>query len=242
MSRHFILLYGVISYILFLLVFLYAIGFIGNFVVPVSIDSPPRTPVNVSIVVNLCLLGLFALQHSIMARPAFKRWWTKFIPQAAERSTYVLFSNLALILLFVFWQPLGGVIWEVSNPLGRYVLYGLFAFGWLLVLVSTLLINHFDLFGLRQVWLYYRGVDYTPLPFGTPFLYKAIRHPLYVGWFFAFWATPTMSAAHLLFAIMSTVYILIAVRLEEKDLVEFLPEYTDYRSRVPMFLPRLFGK
>jgi len=160
-----------------------------------------------------------------------------------ERSTYVLFSSLALIAMFLFWQPMGGVIWEVQNPLGQAGLFGLFALGWALVLLATFLINHFDLFGLRQVWLHFRGKPYTPLKFGTPWLYKYIRHPLYLGWFLAFWATPTMTVAHLLFAIMTTVYILLAIQLEEKDLIaEHGERYIDYRKHVPMVIPRLSRK
>lgn len=243
LKRTGVLLYGVISYAIFFATFLYAIGFVGNLLVPKSIDSAPLLPLASAIGVNILLLGVFALQHSIMARPAFKKWWTRHVPRAMERSTYVLFSSLALIAMFVFWQPMGGVIWEVQHPLGQAILYGLFALGWLLVLLATFLINHFDLFGLRQVWLYFRGRDYTPLRFGTPWLYKYIRHPLYLGWFFAFWATPTMTVAHLVFAIMTTVYILLAIQLEEKDLIaEHGKRYIDYRKQVPMIIPRLQGR
>lgn len=243
LKRTGVLLYGVISYAIFFATFLYAIGFVGNLLVPKSIDSAPLLPLASAIGVNILLLGVFALQHSIMARPAFKKWWTRHVPRAMERSTYVLFSSLALIAMFVFWQPMGGVIWEVQHPLGQAILYGLFALGWLLVLLATFLINHFDLFGLRQVWLFFRGRDYTPLSFGTPWLYKYIRHPLYLGWFFAFWATPTMTVAHLLFAIMTTLYILLAIQLEEKDLIaEHGKRYIDYRKQVPMIIPRLQGR
>ena len=174
-----------------------------------------------------------------MARPAFKRWWTRIVPEPAERSTYVLFSSLALIAPVLAWRPIGGVVWDVESPLGRVVLYALFAFGWVLVLVSTFLINHFDLFGLRQVWLHLRGQPYTPLPFRTPGPYRLVRHPLYVGWFFAFWATPTMTVdAPALRASMTTAYILIAIQLEERDLVDALgDDYRQYRARVPMIIP-----
>jgi protein-S-isoprenylcysteine O-methyltransferase Ste14 len=172
-----------------------------------------------------------------MARPAFKRWLTRFIPEAAERSTYVLLSSAALILLFWLWRPLGGVVWDVQNPIAWWALQGLFACGWLTILVTTFLINHFDLFGLRQVWLFLRGQEYTYLEFKTPGPYRFVRHPLYVGWLIAFWATPTMSVGHLLFSALITVYILVAIQFEERDLVEFHPEYVDYRRRVPMLLP-----
>ena len=235
--------YGVICYAIFFGTFLYAVGFVGNFIVPKSVDSTPEGPLGQALLINALLLGLFAVQHSVMARPAFKRWWTRFVPKPVERSTFVLFSSLALIALFAFWQPIGGVIWDVQNPVGRDVLYGLCAFGWGLVLVATFLINHFDLFGLRQVWLYLRGKEYRPLNFGTPGLYKIVRHPLYVGFFFAFWATPAMTAAHLFFALMTTAYILIAIRFEEHDLVtEHGVRYSEYRKQVPMLVPRLGGR
>jgi protein-S-isoprenylcysteine O-methyltransferase Ste14 len=235
--------YGVICYVIFFGTFLYAIGFVGDLFVPKSIDSAPQGPLGQALLINALLLGLFAVQHSVMARPAFKRWWTRFVPKPVERSTYVLFSSLALIALFAYWQPIGGVIWDVQDPVGQAVLYGLFAFGWGLVLLATFLINHFDLFGLRQVWLYLRGKEYRPLNFGTPALYKIVRHPLYVGWFFAFWATPTMTVAHLFFALLTTAYILIAIRFEERDLVaEHGTRYVEYRKQVPMLVPRLSGR
>ncbi len=239
MQRAVILGYGVISYAIFFVSFLYAACFIGNLGVVKSIDSPPIGPFGSSLVIDLVLLSIFAVSHSIMARPVFKEWWTKIIPPAAERSTYVLVSSLALILLFWQWRSLGGVIWDVQNAAGRAILYGMFGFGWLLVLVATFLINHFDLFGLRQVWLNFRGREYDPLPFGTPWLYRYVRHPLYIGWFFAFWATPTMTGTHLLFSLMTTGYILVAIQLEERDLVAILGEdYASYRRRVPMLIPR----
>ncbi|MGE5154982.1 MAG: methanethiol S-methyltransferase [Bdellovibrio bacteriovorus] len=233
--------YGVVSYAIFFATFLYAIGFVGNLWVPKSVDSVPQTPLWVALLVDSLLLGIFAVQHSVMARPGFKRWITRFIPRAAERSTYTLVSSLLLIVLFAWWQPIGGVIWNVEDPFGKAVLYSLFAFGWGLVLVATFLINHFDLFGLRQVWLYLIGKDYTHLKFGTPGPYKWVRHPLYVGWFFAFWATPTMTIAHLVFALLATGYILIAIQLEERDLIDVHPEYAGYRKRVPMLIPRFKG-
>jgi methanethiol S-methyltransferase len=237
MKRWSIFIYGVVSYAIFFATFLYAVGFVGNLYVPKSMDTAPSMPFGMALLIDAGLLGLFAIQHSVMARPAFKRWWTRIIPQEAERSTYTLLSSVALIVMFAFWQPLGGVVWQVESTIGQALLYAGFAFGWLLVLVSTFLINHFDLFGLRQVWLQLRRKPYTQLQFGTPFLYRYVRHPLYVGWFFAFWCTPTMTLTHLVFAIATTAYILIAIQLEERDLVEAHPEYERYRKQVPMLVP-----
>jgi methanethiol S-methyltransferase len=230
--------YGLTCYAIFFATFLYAIGFIGGFAVPTTLDGPRTAPLAQAIAIDAGLLALFAVQHSVMARRWFKERWTRVVPPPLERSTYVLLSSLALILLFWQWQPLGGVVWSVDDPVGRAVLQSLFAFGFALVLVATFLINHFDLFGLRQVWLYLRGRPYVQLPFGTPGPYRLVRHPLYVGWFFAFWMTPEMTFAHLLFAVATTAYILIAIRFEERDLVRDLgTPYEDYRRRVPMLIP-----
>lgn len=232
--------YGLFAYVLFLGTYLYAIGFIGNFAVPTRLDSTAPGPLGRALLINLLLLGLFAVQHSVMARPGFKALWTRIVPAPIERSTYVLFSSVALILMFALWQPMGVVIWNVENPAGRGVLYGLLASGFLIVLIATFLINHFDLFGMRQVYLYLRCRQYTPLRFKTPLFYKYVRHPLYVGWLLAFWAAPTMTAAHLVFAVMTTAYILVAVRFEERDLMTVHGEsYVRYRCEVPMLVPRV---
>jgi len=233
-------LYGSLSYVLFLGTFLYAIGFIGNFGVPRTLDGVASAPLGISLAIDVLLLTVFAVQHSVMARKWFKEWWTRIVPKPLERSTYVLFSSVALIALFALWQPLGGVVWSVEDPSGRLVLRGLFAFGWALVLVSTFMINHFDLFGMRQVWLYLMGRPYTTLRFGTPGPYRLVRHPLYVGWLFAFWMTPVMTFAHLLFSIATTAYILLAIQLEERDLVrEHGESYEEYRRSVPMLIPSI---
>jgi methanethiol S-methyltransferase len=230
--------YGVFSYLIFLGTFLYAVGFIGNFGVPTTLDGAGRGNLGLNLLIDAGLLTLFAAQHSVMARKWFKDWWTRIVPEPIERSTYVLFSSLALILLFWLWRPLGGEVWSVENTGGVFVLRALFAFGWLLVLVSTFLINHFDLFGLRQVWFYLLGKSPQPLKFGTPALYRIVRHPLYVGWFFAFWMTPLMTFAHLLFAVATTLYILLAIQFEERDLVrEHGEDYEAYRRAVPMLVP-----
>jgi len=231
MKKILVLLYGVISYLLFFGTFLYAFGFVGNLFVPKSIDGVPQVPLAQAILVNASLLLLFALQHSIMARPVFKSWWTKIIPEQAERSTYVLLSSLCLILLVWQWQPIGGFIWRIEEPIVKTILIVLFIIGWMIVLISTFMINHFDLFGLRQVWLYFLGKKYEPLHFRIPFFYKYVRHPLYLGWLISFCATPVMSAAHLLFAVLTTGYILTAIKFEEKDLITHFGErYLNYRS------------
>jgi protein-S-isoprenylcysteine O-methyltransferase Ste14 len=239
-QRWTILTYAIVSYAVFFATFLYAIGFVGNFLAPTTLDGTPTGDLSIALLIDVGLLGLFAVQHSVMARPAFKRWWTRIVPAPAERSTYVLASSLALIAMFAFWQPLGGEVWSIDGTIGQVLMYGGYAFGWALVLTSTFLINHFDLFGLRQAWLEFRGRAYTRLRFVMPLPYRIVRHPLYVGWLFAFWCTPTMTASHLVFALLTTGYILVAIRLEERDLVaEHGSDYQRYQQAVPMLIPRL---
>ena len=239
MSRLLTLAYGVLSYAMFFLTFLYAIGFIGNVIVPKSLDSGATDPWTTALAIDLGLLSLFAVQHSVMARQGFKRLLTRVIPAAAERSTYVLASSLALLLLFWQWRPLGGIVWNIDREAGRVLLYGAFGFGWLLVLYATFVINHFDLFGLRQSWRGFRGQPQAEVHFVMPVLYRIVRHPLYLGWLLTFWSTPTMTVTHLLFAGVTTAYILFAIQLEERDLMRAHPEYGAYRQRVPMIVPVL---
>ncbi len=242
MKRVLVLLYGAACYAVFLATFVYAVAFLGNFVIGNSIDAAPTTSIGQAVLIDIALLAVFALQHSVMARPAFKRWWTRLVPAAAERSTYVLFSSLALLLLFWLWRPIGAVVWKVESTVGQALLYTGYASGWILLLVATFMIDHFDLFGLRQSWLYFRGRPYSEVAFRTPGLYKLVRHPIYVAWLLTFWCTPIMTAAHLLFALMTTAYILIAIRLEERDLINAFPEYEGYRRRVPALIPFTRGR
>jgi protein-S-isoprenylcysteine O-methyltransferase Ste14 len=232
-------IYGILSYCVFLGVFLYAIGFIGGFFTPTTLDGVPDRPFVEALAIDLALLGLFAVQHSVMARPAFKRWWTRLVPEAVERSTYVLFSSLALIALFLLWEPIGGVVWQATGAVRTAVIV-LYLLGWALLLYTTFLIDHFDLFGLKQVWDRLRGNSYEPPKFYTPSLYRIVRHPLYIGWLTIFWAAPTMTVAHLVFALATTAYILIAIQLEERDLIDAFGErYASYRRETPMLIPRL---
>ena len=238
MKKIIVLLYGLIAYLAFFGTILYAIGFVGNLIVPKTIDGTRQLPLLQAIVIDASLLLLFALQHSIMARPAFKRWWTSIIPEVVERSTFVLLASLCLMLMMWQWQPIGGIIWSVKNETARIVLIAISLLGWAIVFISTFLINHFDLFGLRQVWFYVRGKQYEHLKFRIPLFYRFVRHPLYLGFLIAFWSTPEMTITHLFFAVITTGYILTAIRFEEKDLVTIFGEkYLSYKSWVPKLIP-----
>jgi protein-S-isoprenylcysteine O-methyltransferase Ste14 len=230
--------YGALVYLVFLLVFVYAILFVEGLLVPKGIDDGIVASTVAAIVINLVLLTLFALQHSVMARPAFKRWWTQFVPWPIERSTYVLFATAFLALLLWQWRPLPDIVWQVDNPGGRIALYALSFFGWGVLLLSTFLIDHFDLFGLRQVLRHQRGAEAHAPHFQTPMLYRLVRHPLYLGFIIAFWAAPTMTVGHLLFAAVTTAYIVVAIQFEEHDLITLFGErYREYRHKVPMLIP-----
>ena len=239
MSRAATLLFSLIAYAVFFATFLYLIAFVGNLpFVPVTVDRGPEAPVATAIVVNVALIALFGVQHSAMARQSFKRAWTRFVPWPAERSIYVLAASLALIVLFVGWRPIQGTVWSVENPMAANLLMLLFAVGWLIVLLSTFLINHFELFGLQQAWFHMQGRTAVAPHFRQPFFYKLVRHPLYLGFFIAFWSTPAMSYGHLLLAVGMSIFMLIAIQLEERDLVSlFGREYEEYRARVGMLIP-----
>jgi methanethiol S-methyltransferase len=231
-------LYGIVAYLVFLVAFLYAMGFVSGLVVPKTIDGGPAAPVTEALIVNLLLMSLFAVQHSVMARPQFKAWWTQFVPKSIERSTYVLLASLALALLLWQWRPIPTVVWQISEPHLALALTVIEFLGWLIVLSSTFLINHFELFGLHQVANNLAGRSMPAPRFRAPLFYKLVRHPIYLGFIIAFWATPTMTAGHLLFAAVTTAYIFVGIWLEERDLVEvFGDEYRRYRERVSMLLP-----
>ncbi len=238
MKRIFFFVYGAMSYLLFFATFLYYIGFLGNLFVPNPIDGPLETDVTTAFLINLGLVLLFGLQHSIMARPAFKKWLEPIIPPAIERSTYVLASSVTLALLMFYWQPLGGTVWSVDSSLGAGLLYALFALGWTILFVATFLLDHFELFGLKQVYFNLIGKEIEPSTFKTPLLYNYVRHPIYLGFFMALWATPHMTGTHLVLAIGMTGYILVGTAFEEKDLTAvFGEEYRNYRKKVPMLIP-----
>jgi protein-S-isoprenylcysteine O-methyltransferase Ste14 len=237
------LVYGILSYGAFVAVGVYAAGFIAGFYTPTTLDGAPRRPMLEALLIDIGLLGLFAVQHSVMARPAFKRWWTRIVPESVERSTYVLLSSAALAVMFVYWEPIGGVIWRAPEGPVQIAVIALNIMGWLLLFYTTFLIDHFDLFGLRQVWNRLKGHGYEAPKFYTPSLYRIVRHPIYIGWLTIFWAAPTMTVAHLVFALATTAYILIAIQLEERDLVDaFGHRYVDYRRATPMLIPRLWRR
>lgn len=240
MGRILALLYGAVCYAVFFGAFLYFIGFVSNTVVPKGIDSGAATATGTALIINLALMALFGVQHTVMARPKFKELWTKFVPKSIERSTYVLLGSAALILLYWQWRPMTGVVWEIEATWARTLLWALFLGGILIVLLSTFIIDHFDLFGLRQVWLNFRQKAYAHPGFKVTFFYKFVRHPLYLGWIMSFWCTPSMTVGHLLFAAGLTAYIFIAIPYEERDLVRFLgDDYTRYKQKVPMIIPTL---
>lgn len=238
MTRLLCFIYGLVCYLAFFATFLYLIGFVGNLPLPKTIDSGVPASLGKTVIIDLALVALFAFQHSVMARPGFKRWWARFMPQAIERSSYVLLASLILCLLFWRWVPVTQEVWHLHAPFVATVLWVLFALGWVVVLTSTYLINHFDLFGLRQVYLNLKNRTYAPIGFRTPFLYRIVRHPLMLGFLVSFWATPIMTRGHLLFAAAMTMYVLIALQLEERDLASYFGEpYRTYRRRVAMLLP-----
>jgi methanethiol S-methyltransferase len=238
MKRYLIILYGAVASLLFLAAFLYLVGFVGNLLVPRTVDHGLSAPIGQAVLVNVLLVAAFGVEHSVMARPAFKAWWTRFVPPSIERSTYVVLSSAVLVLLYWQWRTMPAVIWDVRQPAGRLAVSALFWLGWAIALASTFMVSHFDLFGLRQVYLAWRGKPYTHIGFHARFLYRLVRHPLMLGFLIAFWAAPTMTAGHLLFSIAMTGYILIATQLEERDLVAALGnQYRDYRRDVPKLLP-----
>ena len=244
MGRSFNLLFALVAYAIFFLTFLYLVAFVGNLpLVPVTVDRGPGAPAGTALIIDIALIALFGVQHSVMARQGFKAWWTRVVPRTSERSVYVLMASAMLIILMVLWRPVDGTVWSVADETARMILWALFGLGWLVVLLSTFLINHFELFGLQQAWLHMRGREAAAPTFHQPLFYKWVRHPLYLGFFIAFWATPEMSYGHLLLAIGMSAYMLIAIRYEERDLIAlFGDRYVQYRGQVGMLLPRLGGR
>ncbi len=243
MKKVLFFIYGLVTYMIFLPTFLYAIGFITGLVVPKDVDSAALVNLGPPLLINMLLLGLFAIQHSVMARPAFKKWWTKIVPEPIERSTFVLLTCILLISMYVLWQPMTGVLWSVQNGVASWMLTGVSMVGWIIVLLSTFIINHFDLFGLRQVYLALKGKPYTHLVFKKRGFYKYVRHPLMFGFLVAFWATPHMTVGHLVFALLATGYILVALIFEERDLIKFHGEnYKTYIREVPKLIPFTKGR
>ncbi len=238
MSRILAFIYGLVCYLIALIALLYNIGFVGNLIVPKTLDSNLDGSLVKGLLIDILLIGLFAIQHSLMARQSFKKWWTKIIPEPIERSTYVLMSSLALLLLFWQWHSLGGILWNIQNPIISNIIYAIYALGWLIVFLSTFMINHFDLFGLRQVYLYWLGQEYEDLEFRTLGFYKYIRHPIMLGIIISFWATPLMTVSHLVFAMGTTIYVLIGIKLEEEDMISIYGNlYQEYRQQVSMLIP-----
>lgn len=238
MSRILAFIYGLICYLIFFVTFLYTIGFVGNLIVPKTLDSDLNGSLIQGLLIDSLLISLFGVQHSLMARPSFKKLWTKIIPEPIERSTYVLMASLALLLLFWQWNSLGGIIWNIQNPVASNIIYGIFTLGWLIVLLSTFMINHFDLFGLRQVYLYLLSQEYEYLGFRTLGFYKYVRHPIMLGFVIAFWATPRMTVSHLIFALGLTIYTFVGIKLEEADMTSIYGNlYQEYQSQVSMLIP-----
>ncbi len=238
MKRYLFLLYGIICYFCFFGSFTYFMGFVDNLLVPSTLDGEATSPLGIALLINIGLIALFGIQHSVMARSSFKRWWTRIVPEPIERSTYVLFSSVALTLMMFFWEPMGGLIWEVKNETSQIILITISFLGFGVVFVSSFLINHFDLFGLRQVWLFFNKKPYTPLEFKTVAFYKYSRHPLYLGFVIAIWAAPTMTVAHLVFSLLMTAYIFVGIFLEEKDMIRnFGDTYHGYKNQVPKLFP-----
>lgn len=237
--RALFLAFSLVAYAVFFATFLYLIGFVGNLAdLPITVDKGPAGPMAAAVITDIVLIALFGIQHSVMARQGFKRAWTQTVPKPIERSVYVLFASAALIIMFIFWRPIQGTVWDVANPLGQTILWAMFFAGWGIVLLSTFLINHFELFGLQQAWLHLRGQEASPHVLRQPLLYKWVRHPLYAGFFLAFWSTPHMTFGHLLLAAGMSIYMLIAISYEERDLISYFGrEYEEYRSRVGMLIP-----